>query len=169
MADAIKIAVNDTPAARRFAEIERMDATPLHAAIGATLANLVRLGFRNSTSPYGARWKPLKIRRGQPLVDKGQLRSSITFRADKGGVTVGTNKLQAKVQQFGATIVPVNATFLSWQANGQRFFAKKVVIPARPFLPLLPNGQPKLPPTWERAVVARLQGAIQAALAGRGV
>jgi phage gpG-like protein len=168
MADEIKIQVDDAALARKFAEIENIDATPLHAAIGATVATLIGLGFRQSTSPYGSRWKPLKIRRGQPLVDKGQLRSSITYRADNAGVTIGTNKIQARVHQFGATIVPKNAAFLAWRANGQSFFAKSVTIPARPFLPILPSGQPKLPPAWERSVVARLQGAIQVVIDRRG-
>lgn len=168
MADAIRIDIDDRALMAQLAAVERTDARPLHAAIGAVVQTLIRLGFRTSTSPYGARWKPLRFRRGQPLVDKGRLRSSITYRADETGVTIGTNLIQAKVHQFGATIEPRNAAFLHWQANGQKFWAKRVTIPARPFLPILPSGQPSLPASWNAAIVARLRTAIQAVLNGRG-
>ena len=47
MADAIRIDVDDTALAARFNQIENADARPLHAAIGAVVQTLIRLGFRN--------------------------------------------------------------------------------------------------------------------------
>lgn len=67
------------------------DPTPAHREIGRRLLTRVQMGFRQSVDPYGTAWAPLKTRRGKPLIDTGRLRASFTFRADAGGVTVGTN------------------------------------------------------------------------------
>lgn len=79
------------------------------------------------------------------LMDKGILRQSFTPETGPGSaykhteigedfVQISTNLKYAAIQNFGGTIVPVKAKALSFvTAGGQRVFAKKVTIPARPF------------------------------------
>lgn len=91
---------------------------------------------------------------GKPLVDTGALRNSITSRADDEGVTVGTNLRQARLHQFGGTIVPKKAKMLAFPGpNGMILFAKRVTIPARPYMPLRRGAQiVELPPSWSLLV-----------------
>jgi len=101
---------------------------------------------------------------GQPLRDTGRFSRSFTAQADKTGVTVGT-KFQtqsgagiARVHQFGMTIRPKRGPFLVFPGpNGGLVFAKKVVVPARPFLPLTPGGEIKLPQSWANEVTNSLK------------
>lgn len=58
------------------------------------------------------------IAAARALLDSGQLRGSLTYRADQTGVEVGTNRVYAAIHQFG----------------GQAGRGRKVTIPARPFL-----------------------------------
>jgi phage gpG-like protein len=93
---------------------------------------------------------------GQPLRDTGRLNRSITSKADGQGVTVGTNVKYAPTHQFGAIIRPKNPSkFLVFPGpDGEKIFAKKVTIPARPFLPLRRNtAVVALPPAWSVLVV----------------
>jgi len=66
------------------------------------------------------------------LLASGLLRASLTSNADGGGVEVGTNRIYAAVQQFGAEIHAKDGGLLVF-GNGT-MFARKVTIPARPFL-----------------------------------
>lgn len=96
---------------------------------------------------------------GQPLRDTGRLNRSIVANPDKTGVTIGTNVKYARTHQFGATIRPRAKKVLAFPGpNGQMIFAKKVAIPARPFLPLK-KGQNvvALPPAWSADVTRALR------------
>lgn len=139
---------------------------PVYATIGRVLVNRIRLCFKLGIDPWGSPWAALKMRKGQPLVNTGGLRSSITAQADGDGVTVGTTKRQAKVHQFGATIVPVKAKRLVFPGpNGALIFAKKVTIPARPYLPLRRAGATvALPPSWSVLVVNALRTYLRGAV-----
>ena len=77
------------------------------------------------------------------LNDTGALRNSLGVAKSTGAigttdgdeVTLGTNLPYANVQNFGATIVPKNGKMLAFPGlGGVTVFAKKVVIPARPFM-----------------------------------
>jgi phage virion morphogenesis protein len=139
---------------------------PLYATIGRVLVNRVRLCFKLGIDPWGSPWAALKIRKGQPLRDTGRLQRSITSQADGTGVTVGTNVFYAPTHQFGATIYPKTAKRLVFPGPGGRMiFAKKVVVPARPFLPLRRSGGTvALPPDWSvlatDAIKRYLKGAV---------
>lgn len=116
-------------------------------------------------------------RAGQPLRDTGRLLRSFTAAPDREGVTVGTNARTASgvpyaaVHQFGATIVPRRGKFLVFPGpDGGLVFAKRVTIPARPFLPQrTPGGPVILPPAWAAAVTGTLRRAFlrQAGAGGR--
>jgi phage gpG-like protein len=166
------------------------DMRSVYATIGRVLVNRIRLCFAFGVDPWGKPWLPIKWRAprvssatgrltkygraqaqanatgkaGQPLVNTGALRSSITQRATAEGVTVGTNKLQAPVHQFGATIGPRNAKRLAFPGpNGAIVFAKRVTIQARPFLPMRRGGDVALPTPWAIDVVRALRAHFEAA------
>jgi len=127
--------------------------------IGRVIVNRVRMCFKFGIDPWQSPWAKLKLRKGQPLVDTGRLRSSITSKADATGVTIGTNAKQARVHQYGAEIKPVKAKRLVFPGpGGKLIFAKRVFIPARPFLPLQPGSAPAtLPVAWSLDVVRALR------------
>ena len=53
---------------------------------------------------------------------------------DRVELFVGTNVEYAAQREFGGTIVPVNAPTLSWEADGERHFARSVTQEATPYL-----------------------------------
>lgn len=136
---------------------------PAMEDVGENVEQKVRLLFVDSEDPYGRPWKPLKFRRGQPLRDTSQLMNSITHRATKDEVEVGTGLRYAHVHQFGADIRPVRAKRLVFTPRGfsHPIFAKRVSVPARPFLP-----QGALPEKWRMGVLLVLQRYLGAAKQG---
>lgn len=137
------------------------------AVIGRKVKTKIDLGFRASVTPWGAPWAPLKIRSGQPLRDTGRLQRSITYRTGKQGdeayVDVGTNVAFAQVHQYGATIEPKTAKLLSFMTPLGRAFAKKVVIPSRPFMPIKGDAL-ALPPAWAADIVDAVRNHLQRVL-----
>lgn len=167
----ITFKVDDRLAVKKLALLDKVasDPQPIYATIGRVLVNRIRLCFKLGIDPWNNPWAALKIRKGQPLRDTGRLQRSITSRPDKEGVTVGTNVFYAPVHQFGATITPKKAKRLVFPGpGGKLIFAKKVVVPARPFLPLRRSGAVvALPPAWSVLVVnairSYLRGAVEKA------
>jgi phage gpG-like protein len=155
------------------------DMTPLYATIGRSVLSKIQQGFKFGVDPWGNKWAPLKMRQGQPLMDTRQhLYKRIGYVADDQGVTIGTKFLAtwkgktsdvAKVHQFGATILPRpdNKSGLlrfgkggseAGATPGSYVFARKSVIPARPFFPIRPGSSTvSLPPVWSKAVVDALK------------
>lgn len=121
----------------------------------------VRLGFRESRDPYGTPWAPLAMRAGgKPLDDTGtHLKGRITVLAQRETFfRIGTNFIGARLHQKGGTVRPKRAKalrFTGYNARGRRdgknvIFARKAVIPARPYLPT----QRGLGPIWGPAFQA---------------
>lgn len=155
--------------------------TPVWQKVGVNVVNRIRMLFRQGRDPWGHPWKPLKWRAprmtkrgkvskagakqmemnaagtpGQPLVHTGMLRRSITAKADTAGVQVGTNLIYARVHQFGAKILPKKGPFLVFPGpNGQLIFARKVTVPARPFMPIH-NNKTTLPKNWAATIIRML-------------
>lgn len=106
--------------------------------------------------------------RGSPT---GTLKESIhteIVKADQNAVTVhiGTGLIYARIQEFGGWIKPVTAKVLSWiNARGERVFAKKVYIKARPYLrPARDENLQKV----KDAIGASIKASIEKALKGKG-
>jgi phage gpG-like protein len=136
------------------------DMRPVFATVGRVIKARIQLCFKLGIDPWGSPWAALKIRKGQPLRDTGLLQRSITYKPDQTGVTIGTNQMpRAAVHQFGAVIKPKNAKQLVFPGPGGRLiFAKKVTIPARPFMPLTKGSNVvALPPQWSAAVTSALK------------
>jgi phage virion morphogenesis protein len=75
--------------------------------IGGMLVTSTLQRFEDQTDPDGLSW--LKSARaeaenGQTLTDRGHLRHSITHRADRYSVQVGTNVVYGAIHQFGGVI-----------------------------------------------------------------
>ena len=165
---------NDDDLQRKLAALERAasDMRPALEVIGRTLITRIRLCFKLGIDPWGTPWAALKIRKGQPLVDTGRLRSSITSQVSDTGLSIGTN-LRSKsgarypaVHQFGAVIEAKPGKRLAFAGpNGTVILAKKVTIPARPFLPLRKDGV-ALPEGWERDVENALRRHLTNAMKG---
>lgn len=144
---------------------------------GNAMAEEIRLGFEDSTDPWGTPWKALKFRNGQPLKDTGVLANSITHEATDTSAKVGTNICHAIVHQHGAVVkagqpegkqslcgyVTTGAKRLRFAAGGSIIFAKSVTIPARPFMPIR-NGAVDIPDAWETSILESLEGEINEAI-----
>lgn len=116
----------------------------LAVVVGAAALAELQLGFRESRTPYGAAWAPLKLRAGgKPLLDTGRLRNSFSYQPNASGFTIGSNFIGAKVHQYGATITPKKSRFLRFRGkvHGRTkrttpwIFAKSVTIPRRQMVP----------------------------------
>ena len=155
------IKVDDSRAQERIRKLDALASNPRGAfeSVGRVLVNRIRLCFKLGVDPFGKPWAALRFRKGQPLRNTGRLNRSITASADSTGVTVGTNLIYARVHQFGATIEPVKSKRLVFPGPGGRMiFAKKVTIPARPFMPLRRGViGAELPPDWSADVARALR------------
>lgn len=99
--------------------------------IGILTKNKSEESFEKQSSPFGGRWKAnapatlIQKRGNKILTQSGLLRTSLTYKLGNQSVTIGTNKEYAPIHQFGG--------------NAGR--DKKVIIPARPFLPINDKGE----------------------------
>ena len=148
------------------------DTSTLTFLIGQGIEERIGARFASSTGPDGQRWKsnsPVTLarealrlalskgnrrkdgslnKRGterlaakQPLIgETGTLRNQIAMQHDGAGVTVAASAVYAAIQQFGGT----RAEFSHLWGD----------IPARPFMPVTPDGD--LYPTEAEAIMADL-------------
>ena len=86
------------------------------------------------TSPDGAAWPLTSDGRKALFVSGTHLYRSIDHAAGATEARWGTGWIGAKVHQFGAVITPKGAKALHFKFGGKDVFAKKVTIPARPYL-----------------------------------
>lgn len=143
----------DMAGAKKLADkVRRVVAGGGRAAIvgafkGAVL-KLIADEFRESRDPYGNAWKAPVLRDGKPLLDTGRLRASFTAQEVAGGLAVTTNVKYASTHQYGATIEPVRADALRFQARGKKRFytLKRSIIPRRQMLPERDTGG--IGPIW---------------------
>lgn len=113
-------------------EQRAQDTEPLMAHIANTLGIFTSQAFEKESSPFGDKWKPLsrstlKNIKGakKKLVDKAKLVNSISTTHTAKSATIGTNVVYARIHQFG----------------GKAGRNHKVIIPARPFIPISKEGK----------------------------
>lgn len=105
--------------------------TPLLRRVANTLQNVTEESFDKQASPFGEKWKPnspktLQKKRGNKiLIQSGLLSQSFTQKVTGTSAQVGTNKEYAAIHQFG----------------GKAGRNRKVIIPARTFMPINQNGE----------------------------
>lgn len=120
-----------------------LDPEPLLDIAGAYLVGSVQQHFHEGRSPAGFAW-PVSWRAreqgGTTMIDKGALVSSIRHETTPNQVEVGVDGASqsskfAYVLHYGAVITPKRGPFLVFTGpDGHKRFARKVTIPARPFL-----------------------------------
>ncbi len=155
----IEIKVTDENVVAAFNRLIALgeDMEPVMRDIAGILQDAVEQNFEEQGRPkwesLGAATLKLKAKRGKTtpkiLQDTGRLAASITARYDADSATVGTNVLYAAIHQFG----------------GQAGRGHKVTIPARPYLPITPDGH--LANGLDDEITSILRGAIENALVGR--
>ena len=151
------------------------DSQSFLAALGQDITERAKRRFDTSTGPDGAAWRPnaeatlgiLESRLGEgfrkkngalnkkgvtriaakkPLIELGDLRRQIVPMVAGDTLTVAATQLYAGIQQFG----------------GKAGRGLKVTIPARPFMPLRPDGS--LYPAEEAEIMTALNDYIDSLL-----
>jgi phage gpG-like protein len=115
-------------------ELQASDAATLLEELGELGESQTRSRIESEkTAPDGTPWKP-NIEGHSILLQSGRhLRDSVAFHVHGDqDVEWGESWEFAHVHQYGATIVPKVATRLAFTLKGQKVFAQKVTIPARP-------------------------------------
>ena len=134
---AITIDVHDLAAANavigRFANLDE-------AALLTTIGGIGEMQTRRrveeeKTAPDGTPWKPNREGTSILLRSGEHLRDSIAYEVGAGEVSWGSSWEYAHVHQDGA-VITAKGKAMSFMAGGKRRFAKKVTIPARPFVGL---------------------------------
>lgn len=120
----------------RLSKLTNFDDGPFLDAMGALVVSQTQNRIASEkTAPDGTPWKD-NSEGSDILVKSGGLLDSIDHTVKGDSVEVGSSKEYAAVHQFGAIIVPVEAKNLVFTIGGTLIFAKKVTIPARPWLGL---------------------------------
>ena len=106
------------------------------------LDGLARMGAQQTqrriqeekTTPEGAAWPLTRDGRAALFVSGTHLYRSIDHAASATEARWGSGWIGAKVHQFGAVITPKDGKALHFMLGGKDVFARKVTIPARPYL-----------------------------------
>lgn len=120
--------------------------------------------FRESRDPSGVPWARLHplyapIKRGPGILRaSGLLMRSINAQHTATTAMAGTNDIRARVHQFGATIVPKTAGRLVFRLASGIVRARKVVIPARPFLGVDREDEQEMLDVVETVILSRAGG-----------
>lgn len=72
--------------------------------VAALWENRIKSNFRKSQDPYGNQWAQLKHRKGQPLIDTGMLRNSISGEARGLSIVLGSPLEYADTHQDGINV-----------------------------------------------------------------
>lgn len=134
---AITIEVHDLAAANALiARFASLDEAALLQAIGVIGEAQTRKRIQEEkTAPDGAAWAP--NREGGSILHRSgeHLADSLAFEVGAGEVSWGASWEYAHVHQDGA-VIHAKGKALSFVSGGKRRFAKRVTIPARPFVGL---------------------------------
>jgi phage virion morphogenesis protein len=106
----ITVHAANAQAAMRRILVRMADASPLMDQIGLAMTASTLLRFKGGVGPDGSPWAPLspvtilrrRKRSSKPLLDTGRLRNSITHKANRRSVVIGTGVIYGRTHQFGA-------------------------------------------------------------------
>lgn len=118
---------------RRAGRSERRRLTAALAAVGEGGAReRIHAG---GPSPDGAAWQKRRSHSTKPLlVQSGHLARSITSTSTANMAEWGSRRVYARIHQLGGQVRPRRAQALRFMVGGKAVFARKVFIPARPYL-----------------------------------
>jgi phage gpG-like protein len=113
----------------------------LKTRLGAQARKELIDGFEHGRDPYGNTWAPLRLRRGQPLRDRGLLQNSYSPQPSADGFQLGTSVRYARTHQYGAVVRPVAGKVLRFRVPGIGFRSlREAVVPARQMVPEMGTG-----------------------------
>ena len=72
--------------------------------VAALWENRIKSNFRKSVNPYGEKWADIKHRQGQPLIDTGMLRNSISGEVRGLSIVLGSPLEYADTHQNGIRV-----------------------------------------------------------------
>lgn len=87
-------------------------------------------------SPEGDPWKKTVDNRAALFVDGTHLAHSIDYVSGETEARWGSGVVYARIHQLGGVITPVNGNAPVFNLGGKKVLAKKVTIPARPYVGL---------------------------------
>lgn len=114
--------------------LDPLSASELLNGLGRTIQEQTRRRITGEkSSPKGDAWP--KNRSGTSILFRsGALSRSIDYAVQGEAVIVGSGLVYAAIHQFGGTITPKQAKRLVFRVGNRTIFARKVTIPARPYL-----------------------------------
>ena len=143
----LNIKRNDiSPALTRMLEMAR-NPRPVVRAMGTTFKSITEGNFNSAGAEFRPTpWKPKADGTACNLIKSTTLAHSFQLLANERTATVSTPVPYAEIHQTGGVILPKKKQAMRFQIGGQWVTVKRVVMPARPFFPVL-NG--KLTPKAE--------------------
>lgn len=138
----VRITVSDRQVQGVLRQLARLGREPrgFLGPIGMQIIGSTRERAQRGVAPDGTPWAPLNPdyaatkRGGHMLRESGNLLGSLTREVDGGRLMVGTSRIYAAIHQFGGEIAPRRGKRLAFRMGGATVFARRVRIPARPWL-----------------------------------
>jgi phage gpG-like protein len=154
----VEITVNGLEAAlSRLARLQEPLKGELLEGLGALgVSQTQRRLASEKTSPQGAAWAPTAEGKGALFRTGAHLYDTMQHVAGGDQVRWGTGWKYAPVHQYGAVIKPKGKA-LVFTLGGKKVFARKVTIPARPFVGLSAANQLEMIKTAERFIERYVQ------------
>jgi phage gpG-like protein len=118
------------------------DASPVLRSMGTTLKSITEGNFNSVGARYRpAPWKKKRDGKASNLQQSTTLAKSFALAVTPTKATLSNPTVYAAIHQFGGEIVAKNSPLLRFRSGGRWWSKKKVTIPARPFIPITPDGQ----------------------------
>ncbi|PZU89075.1 MAG: phage virion morphogenesis protein [Chelatococcus sp.] len=116
--------------------------------VGEALLETTDQRFEDEKDPQGKAWEPLKpltveLRgaSGPILTLSGRLKGSLNYEVSGDTLRLGPSAIHGAVHQFGATIEGKNGPLRMPMKGGGAKYARKVTIPARPYVGFGPEDE----------------------------
>ena len=141
MPPGVRIEIDDATVrdlARRLSQASRSDRRRLTAALADVGGAVTRARIgAGGPDPDGTPWTARRpgAESAQPILNRGgYLAESITASSSAGQARWGSRKIYARIHQLGGVIRPRRARALRFMLGDAVVFARRVTIPARPYL-----------------------------------
>lgn len=119
---------------RALARLDPLDGQSLLEGLGRMIQEQTRRRIMSEKrGPDGKAWQPNRAGTST-LYRSGTLARSVDYSASGEAAIIGSGLIYAGVHQNGAVIRPKKAKRLVFRLGNRTIFARKVTIPARPYL-----------------------------------
>lgn len=124
---------------RRLSRLNPLQQDTLLAGLGRLIREqTVERLQKGGPSPAGQAWTPNREGRKPILFRSGALARSIDYAVGGAQLVVGSGLVYAAIHQFGGVILPKESPRLAFRIGNRMVFARKVTMPARPYIGLSP-------------------------------